>query len=87
MLSANTGLAANDVFYFGNAKGDFNVGNLGDTVRTNASDTAAVRLNQNPSVPIDNIYDINKDGRVNASDTALVRANQNGEVIKHFTAL
>ncbi len=81
LANPNTGLAAADVFYFGNAVGEMNVGNIGSPIvlRTNASDTGTVRQNQSPnlnSVAITSIYDINKDGRVNATDTGLVRQNQ-----------
>ncbi len=81
LANANTGLASNDVFYFGNAAGEMNVGNIGSPIvlRTNASDTANVRQNQSPnqnSVGVTSIHDLNKDGRVNASDTANVRQNQ-----------
>ncbi len=82
LANANTGLASNDVFYFGNAAGEMNVGNLAGppvVLRTNASDTANVRQNQSPnqnSVGVTSIHDLNKDGRVNASDTANVRQNQ-----------
>ncbi len=92
LATATTGLTSNDVFYFGNAVGDFNVGNLLGppvTVRTNATDASAVRQNQSPgmdSAGISNLYDINKDGRVNASDTSLVRQNQNASIIGFFTA-
>ncbi len=86
-------MSANDVFYFGNAIGDFSVGNIGAPlfVRTNASDTGTVRQlgNQSPnpnSVPVTNVFDINKDGRVNAADIALVRQNQNARIITYFTA-
>ena len=93
LANANTDLASNDVFYFGNAIGDFNVGNLVNpppvTVRTNATDTSAVRQNQSTGVnsaSISNLYDINKDGRVNATDTSLVRQNQSASLIRFFTA-
>ncbi len=92
LANANTDLASNDVVYFGNAVGDFNVGNVSGppvTVRTNASDTSAVRQNQSTginSAAISNLYDINKDGRVNATDTSLVRLNQNASLIRFFTA-
>jgi ELWxxDGT repeat protein len=92
LATANTDLAINDVFYFGNAVADFNVGNLVGpplTVRTNATDTSAVRQNQSTginSAAISNIYDINKDGRVNATDTSLTRQNQNASLIRFFTA-
>ncbi len=80
--NANTGLASSDVFYFGSAVGEMNVGNLAGppvVLRTNASDTANVRQNQSPnqnSVSVSRVQDLNKDGRVNASDTANVRQNQ-----------
>jgi hypothetical protein len=92
LANANTGLAANDVFYFGNAVGDFNAGNLAGPpviVRTNATDTSAVRQNQSTginSAAITNIYDINKDGRVNATDTSTVRQNQDSSIIALITA-
>ena len=82
LANAFTGLSANDVFYFGNVIGDFNVGNTtGSTgrIRVNATDTGAVRVNQSTlpnSAPVTNIYDVNRDGRVNATDTGLVRSNQ-----------
>jgi hypothetical protein len=92
LANGNTGLTSNDVFYFGNAVGDFNTGNLAGppvTVRTNATDTSAVRQNQSTvvnSALITNIYDINKDGRVNATDTSLVRQNQASSLIRYFIA-
>jgi endonuclease/exonuclease/phosphatase family metal-dependent hydrolase len=91
LASSRTNLSSNDVFYFGSAVGDFNVGNIGSpiSVRTNATDTSAVRQNQSPgtnSAPISNLYDVNKDGRVNASDTSLVRQNVQAAIIALFTA-
>jgi hypothetical protein len=74
-----TALTANDVFYFGNVIGDFNVGNIATRLRVNATDTGAVRSNQSTaanSAPVTNIFDVNRDGRVNATDTGLVRSNQ-----------
>ncbi len=46
--NSNTDLAADDVFYFGNAVGHKNIGNTGlpIVVRTNATDTSTVRRNQ-----------------------------------------
>ena len=82
VANAQTGLTANDVFYFGNVIGDFGVGNTtGATgrIRVNATDTGAVRVNQSTlpnSAGVTNIYDVNRDGRVNATDTGIVRTNQ-----------
>lgn len=93
LANANTGLASNDVFYFGSAVGEMNVGNLAGppvVLRTNASDTANVRQNQSPnqnSVGVTSVQDMNKDGRVNATDTANVRQNQSPTgSITFFTA-
>ncbi len=80
-VTATTGLASPDVFYFGNAIGELGVGNLGTVLRVNATDTANVRQNQSinsNSVGISRVHDLNKDGRVNASDTAITRQNVNG---------
>jgi hypothetical protein len=91
LANDRTRLATNDTFYFGNAMGDFNVGNIGDPiiVRTNASDTSAVRANQSTgfnSVGISNIYDLNKDGRVNSSDTSITRQSTQAAILALFTA-
>jgi hypothetical protein len=91
LANTSTDLANNDVFYFGNAVGDFGIGNTGNPimVRTNSVDTAAVRQNESiaaNSVSISNIYDVNKDGRVNSTDTSLVRQNQSLNVLRYFTA-
>ena len=79
LANSATGLAANDVFYFGNVIGDINVGNTASRIRVNATDTGAVRVNQSTlpnSASVTNIYDVNRDGRVNATDTGIVRTNQ-----------
>jgi hypothetical protein len=79
LANADTGLATNDVFYFGNVIGDVNTGNTGTRIRVNSLDTSAVRNNQSPganSAGVTNIFDVNRDGRVNALDTSAVRNNQ-----------
>ncbi len=91
LSNANTGLTSNDVFYFGNAVGEMDTGNVGTpiTLRVNATDTSAVRQNQSissNSVGITSIYDVNKDGRVNATDTAIVRQNQLNPALRFFAA-
>ena len=91
LANANTGLSANDVFYFGNAVGDMNVGNIGSptSIRADEIDTRAVRQNLSTaanSVVVTNIFDLNKDGRVNAIDVSLVRQNPSANLIRFFTA-
>ncbi len=87
LANSNTTLPANDVFYFGSAVGEMNVGNITGALRTNASDTANVRQNQMPnqnSVGVTNVQDLNKDGRVNASDTANVRQKSIADRLDYF---
>ncbi len=92
LANNTTDLPSNDVFYFGHAVGDMNLGNIGTpiTIRTNATDISAVRQNQSPapdSVPVTNIYDVNKDGRVDTTDSQILRQNQYiSEITRYFTA-
>jgi hypothetical protein len=58
-------------------------------VRTNASDTSAVRQNQSTTIGsalVTNAYDVNKDSRVNSSDTSVTRQNINPSILTFFTA-
>jgi hypothetical protein len=74
--TADTGLASDDVFYFGNAIGE--TGNALDEAQVDAADEALIRLNGRNALnlaPIDFAYDINRDGMVNSSDRALARLN------------
>ena len=76
--NADTGLAAPDVFSFGNLVGETGLGTGDDdTVLTvNAFDLTAVRRNLFPrkAAPLSSPYDFNRDGRVNSLDLAAVRA-------------
>ncbi len=79
--NTNTGLASNDVFYFGNAVGETNgsTSGSGANIRynVNTSDTSLVRGNQLFSgALVTNVYDFNKTGGVNTADTSVVRSNQ-----------
>jgi hypothetical protein len=79
LADANTGLAAPDVFYFGNAIGDS--GNSTTDARVNSTDEIAARNNPrgilNPA-PVTFAYDYNRDGRVNSTDEILARSNSTG---------
>ena len=68
--NARTGLAAPDVFSFGNLIGDAN----GDG-RVNALDVAAVKRVLGTASAITGRADFNRDGRVNALDVAAVKQN------------
>jgi hypothetical protein len=76
LANANTGLAGNDVFYFGNAIGE--VGHTTANAQVNATDEGLIRLNGrnalNPA-PVDFRFDIDKNRLVNSTDQALSRLN------------
>lgn len=79
LANANTGLATDHVFYFGNVVGDVNGSVTSNRYAANTLDTSSTRTNQSPasnSVPVTNVYDFNKSGNVNALDTSIVRINQ-----------
>ncbi len=72
-----TGLAMEDVFYFGNAVGE--TGNqAGIDAVVDGSDESRIRANVRGSfqpATKDNLYDINRDRLVNATDQLLARGN------------
>ncbi len=77
VLAANTGLAADDVFYFGNAVGES--GNSPTDAKANAFDMLGARDNQRSFLdpaPIDFRFDYNRDARVDATDMLIARENQ-----------
>ena len=77
LAGGGVGLAAADVFCFGNA-----VGEVGDSSRdamVNTLDVSATRANQTTYVnppEITNPYDFNRDQRVNTLDVSLARSSQ-----------
>jgi len=79
--NANTKLAQDDMFYFGNQVGDVDGSTSTSTnrVTVNAFDVLDVRFNQSPSnnsVGIGHVYDVDRSGSVNAFDVLDVRFNQ-----------
>ena len=68
-----TGLAQDDVFYFGNAIGD--TGASTANAQVTSADAARVAANFTSKASVTDPYDINRDGVVNAADVALVNAN------------
>lgn len=74
LSNAKTGLAASDVFYFGNAIGE--AGNDASSARVTSADVLLVRNNPksflSPATVTDS-YDINRDTKVNAADILLTR--------------
>jgi hypothetical protein len=72
--TANTGLAANDVFFFGNEIGDANKSNTATIFKVTASDTTATQIHAAPvgtNQPITNQFDYNRDGAVGAADITI----------------
>jgi hypothetical protein len=78
-LRANdhTGLARDDVFYFGNLVGETGDAASPSTLAVSALDLSAVRRALNASSPITGPTDFNRDGRTNALDLSAVRAHLN----------
>jgi hypothetical protein len=77
LANANTNLATNDVFYFGNAIGE--TGNSTTNAIVTSDDEALIRTNFTTgfgTVGVTSPYDINKNHFVQTSDAALSRANQ-----------
>ena len=76
----HAGLAADDVFYFGNAIGDCGDGATATppNAKVNATDEILARNNPhtgaNPAA-IDDAYDFNRDKKVNATDQIIGRNN------------
>jgi hypothetical protein len=70
-----TGLAAPEVFYFGNVAGETGGGVGG--LRVNALDLGAVKRALDTDSAITGRFDLNRDGRVDAQDLAAVRQNLN----------
>jgi autotransporter-associated beta strand protein len=68
-----TGLAEDDVFYFGNAIGL--TGASTTNAQVTSADAARVAANFTSKASVTDPYDINRDGVVDANDVALVNAN------------
>jgi hypothetical protein len=73
----NTGLPADEVFYFGNAVGE--TGDSTTDARVDANDILQTRNNPHPffdPAPINGNHDFDRDERVDAIDTLIVRNHQ-----------
>jgi ELWxxDGT repeat protein len=74
-FNTNTGLAASDVFFFGNRVGDSFVGAAPAATVTSSQDELGARFNPGINQPVTSIYDFNRDGVVNAADQLIARNN------------
>jgi hypothetical protein len=76
--TANTGLFANDVFFFGNEIGNTSSFNTTAVARTGTPDISGVQTNGavlSANIPISNAYDFDRDGKVGTSDIATVQTH------------
>ena len=71
--NARTGLAAPDVFYFGNVVGE--TGDAAGAPTVTAVDLSRTRARAGGGATIDDLADHNRDGRVDVLDVVAVRAN------------
>jgi hypothetical protein len=74
---ANTGLAAPDVFYFGNLIAETGDPGASLSLRVNALDLGAIKRALNSVATITSTVDPNRDGRVNALDLGIAKQNLN----------
>jgi hypothetical protein len=75
--NGHTGLAAPDVFSFGNLIGETGDGGGAAGWRVNALDLSAVKRSLNMNAAITAVTDFNRDGRTNALDLSIVKRNLN----------
>jgi aryl-phospho-beta-D-glucosidase BglC (GH1 family) len=78
LANDKTGLAEDNVFYFGSAIGE--CGTSATDARVDADDIGAIRNNLSGFFTVDVLsqYDINRDSRVDADDISVVRNNLSG---------
>jgi hypothetical protein len=74
-FNLNTGLAASDVFYFGNKIADSGSGTTENVFVTNSTDSLQVFATAGADRPITDLRDYNRDGIVNATDSLIVFAS------------
>src|SRR5262249_45230791 len=73
-FSVNAGLAASDIFFFGNRIGDTGTGTA-TLALTSATDEIAARGNQGAGASVTNVFDFDKSGTVTATDQIISRGN------------
>lgn len=75
-VTANTGLAEPDVFYFGNAPGES--GDTATDALVGSKDVLGPQNNPMVGAPINNAFDYNRDALVDANDATVAQDNQTG---------
>jgi hypothetical protein len=79
LASAATGLAAPDVFYFGNLAGDA-AAEGGSVERVTLADVSAPAANFTRAATVDDPNDVDRNGRVNRADARAARRNLGAEL-------
>jgi 3-phytase len=74
-FNSNTGLAASDVFFWGNKVADSGTTPGASLFETNSTDAAQVFATIGSGKPITDLRDYNRDGQVTSTDAALVFSN------------
>jgi ELWxxDGT repeat protein len=77
LANANTGLLAPQVYYIGHLQGETNGAIEGNAFRVRGNDMTALvaAINSGVTVPVDNIFDLDKDGRIRGTDSAAALAS------------
>jgi hypothetical protein len=75
-FNVNTGLAASDIFFFGNKLGDTFLFDAPGSFATDATDQLQVRANQGVTLSMAGPFDFNRDALVDATDQLIARFNQ-----------
>ncbi|MBI3838062.1 MAG: hypothetical protein HY288_09030, partial [Planctomycetia bacterium] len=81
--TANTGLAADDHFFFGNEIGDTTASNTATVAKVTSLDVTGAQTHGaslKTNIPLTNLYDFNRDGLVNSFD--VTDAQTHGTTIK-----
>jgi hypothetical protein len=76
--TVDTGLAANDVFFFGSEIANTSAFNTTAVARTGTPDISGVQshgANVSANIPITNIYDFDRDGRVDTGDISAIQTH------------
>jgi subtilisin-like proprotein convertase family protein len=71
-FNTNTGLAASDVFFFGNRVGDSGIGTPATFFESSITDAASVFGNLTGNAGIENLFDYDRNGSVTVGDAAMV---------------
>jgi Concanavalin A-like lectin/glucanases superfamily/Fibronectin type III domain len=88
LANAHTGLASNDVFYYGNLIGATGASNTSTNVVVGPADVASIVADPHSpfsKAAITDLNDLNRDGQVNANDAILARDNA-GNALPLITA-